>query len=513
MTMLYVDWKKVLQWSLHYWYVYVLVIGLCGLGGLVWYVYQPKVYKADATLMLRSNESTNATPQGRMLQMMGYTADKTAQDEIEILQSRNLMEQVIAALDIQTVYYKKDRYYREQYPLRDVTATIAEGDSLKDVTLYLTVKKNGYKVKLQTGLFKKETMTVSSLDEPIALMGYKGTIKANVPLEAGAQYKIVKEQMPQVVKHLRKSLALNRLSRNSAIMKMSLQGTCPEKSVAILNTLINRYNYQTASDNSMISIQAQTFLNARIRVLEQELDSMDTAIENYKKEHRMADLNNTATMYQENSEEYQRQLSEVEGQQQILRLLKQFINEEQNADKLIPGQLGVTDEVLADQIAQYNDLQTKRIRIAYSATENNPVLVQLKDQADRQREGIKMIVGNVEASLQIKHDNLAASQARYNQQLAAVPEQERRYKEMERSRATTEGIYMELCKQRETNTMGMQTMIVPARVVDYAQQDPLPIAPRLRYIGILCFLLGGMIALCGIAFLKRKDIFSEPKKA
>ena len=98
---------------------YWFVIGCIIAGGLgVWH-YFSTTYKftVDSEIVLRENDAASMLPQADLMNMLGFGGGKAIADEMLVMNSRDMMRQVIDGLGLQTEYRKKEGLrWLGQYP-------------------------------------------------------------------------------------------------------------------------------------------------------------------------------------------------------------------------------------------------------------------------------------------------------------------------------------------------------------------------------------------------------------
>ena len=135
-----------------------------------------------------------------------------------------------------------------------------------------------------------------------------------------------------------------------------------------------------------------------------------------------------------------------------------------------------------------------------TATESNPVIDQMTMQLDMLRDNIITSIASVRKSLVISKQDLEARFNKAESQRYSVPGQERQYVEIERQRQLTEELYLFLYQKREENALTLASTVVPAKIIAAPQMNPIPVAPRLKIIGLICLVLGLCIPI-GIIYL------------
>lgn len=486
---------KFLHLSRRYWYVYLISLCLVGCAGLLYYVFTAPTFSVSATLMVRSTEANSRAAQDELMHMMGYGGEKITGDEIEILSSRYLMEQVIRRLDIQTVTEERTfRFWQVQYPEPDLTVTY---DSFPESGAVINIRpvRAGYKVKVSTGLFKSSTTVVPSLDQPVPSCAGTLHFTAHKPLKE-RRYRLVSQSMPYCVAGWCRNIHISRIAKESKGIRLATSSRAPELATAVLASLIDAYNLQAAEDKTLIADNTARFINYRLQGVIASLDSVELAIQDYKARYHIANLDQAADLYMRTNALYDQQRRDIEMQLDVLDFIGAFVSDSANDGSLIPANLGIQDGTLNDLISTYNAQMLAFLNLSRSATEDNPLYSRRQEQIQVLRSNILLSVGNVRSALLIRRSNLSSSGSAYSDRLESVPEQERGYVELLRRKRMIEQRYLYLSQKQEENSLLQSSYALPARTVDPAQANPRPESPRLTNVALASIFFGLALPIC-----------------
>lgn len=469
------DLRKLIKWSFQRWWWFVISVGVCCLIGGIYYLTTVPKFSVEAALMLRQAERGN---QDEMLRMMGYGGSKITADEVKVLTSRDLMGRVVDTLHLCTIYSKRSkRYWVEQYPEHDLTVVLLKPQlEPKQVRVKVSVNNQQYKIRIHCGMHF-QTITTTSLDQPVH--SFMGDIFIDVcdTVKKGTFRAVVSPKMA-VVEDMLKKITISRMSRESNVITFSTKSTCPKRAIATINTLLDLYNQTTALDKNQLAIQTEDFLASRIELVTNELNSAESELEMYKRVHQIANLEVSASNYQQTGENYERQEIQINNELHILDLVAELLPSYENAYALIPENMGLTDGALCGSITNYNSLVTRRQVLLQTATEQNVVVKLLTDQIDQAKQNIHLNMDQLRHTLLRRRQFVQDQQNQYVSRLASIPETERRYLEMKRDKQTKEKQYLYLIEKREENAMLLASEAVPAKIVDRAHQNPNRLSPK-----------------------------------
>ncbi len=487
------------------WYWFVLSVCLC-VGVAVLYILAttPK-YSVSSSIMIRLSDekggmSSMGLPSG-LTGMMGLGNVEQVADQLEILNSRTIMGNVIRELNIQTSYRKKDglRWF-EQYPARDLTLvypTLFTDTMRFGVSIELEKRKKDYVLSVTYGEVDSKHK-VTSLTEPIETCLGPIYFTGIGNIEKGDKYRISTTPMPVLVDAYRKILAGKQVKKESTVVNISTVTDCPRKAQDMIAKMIDLYNNDAIYDKNNMALNTRTFVEDRLLVVDAELDSIEHEVEAYRKANKITSISEEAKIYLEEVTEYQKRAANIETQISLMDFIKEFVYDEKNAHSLIPANLGVSDPSLISLIESYNELELRRMKIQRTATDTNPMLEQIDAQLVKMRQNIVISINSISEGLKLTKQQLLAREAELGGRIEDVPQQEREYIKIRRQQEIKQTIFLFLQQKLEENAITLASTVLPAKVIDKAQPAPDPVAPRTLII--LCFALcfGGALPIAGL---------------
>ena len=499
------DFKEIITWSLKHWYLYLISFVLCAAVGAAYYIYKPRSYNVSASLMLRQTDGRN-TAQNEMIDMMGLGGGKITSDEVEVLMSYSLMQKVVDKLGLSTVREcKKNGHWQNLYPDSSFSLVLPDGADkplcadfrIKDGQI-CRLKLSGDKVDVNVG----DVVSGTPFDTPLGAV----SLVCNSTDVPDGHYRISILSENKMAMQIKSNLMVSKLSRESKIIAVSLVSETPACAVDIINTLLFFYNGQAVSDKNLVAMQAEEFLDGRIAVLSAQLDSAEAELEDYKRTHRISDIDQSAGAYRNYSDQYQRKVAEMDAEADVLDFVRTQISKPENENTVIPGNLGISDAALQRLIIEYNDLILSRSKLMQTALPGNPAVQQLTGQVQQTRSALLEAIDKARLSLQRMREHERSQQELYDERLGGLPQQERRYQEMLRELKAKEKAYIYLVEKKEGNALLLASGALPARIIDPAIINPIPKSPRLRFVVAGVLILGFMLPLLVffVGLLKRE---------
>ena len=482
------------------WYWFFIGCFVFGVWGMYKYFSTTPQYLVDSRIMIRSNESDKSLPQMEMLQLMGMNGGKMVEDEMAILTSRDILTQVVQELDLQSEYRKKHHMRWEgQYPSRDLSveypATFLD-TTKRYVKIKVRARKSDYVVKVRYGRWKFSSHTVTDITQPFQTCAGQIRFTIHCPIEAGDKYSIVTLPLLPAVDGFAQSIQADILKKESNVIVINTTTDMPQRAIDFMKKEIELYNLDAVIDKNLMASNTASFIDERLRLIEEELSVAEAEVEQYKENYGIVDLASEAGLYLSESAEYRKRVAEIETQLNLVKYISDYISDESKANDLIPANLGIEDASLVELITEYNGIVLNKMRIQRTAKDSNPVVGQMERQLALMRENIITSIASVSNSLKISKQDLEKRYGNVESQRGDIPSQERKYREVARNKQLKESLYLYLYEKREENALTLAATIMPAKVIAQPQMNPTAAAPRLKIIALICLVLG-----CGFPFI------------
>lgn len=433
-------------WTNRLWFVISVV--LCIIVGAFYFASSTPKRKVSAAIMLRTNDRDSQ--QGQMMNIMGETANKQALDEVRALTSRDLMRQVVDSLHLN--YIVEERHHLRWVPVYPTPEFALQYEPQN--------KKNVYKQVMDTTKYR---ITVFPEEVMIDLM--------------------------------LRQLKVERLSRESQVITLSIITKNPHQSEAMINLLLSLYNEASLKDKSAIAMQTQTFLNERLDAVKEELDDCEMVMENYKMRYKITNLAEVSSKYRSLIEDYQLQLENISLQLREYDKLDAQLNDSLVLCHQRVIYARISDDNLRHLVSNYNNQITARLALLGVATEKNPEVEEIDELLQKYRTNIIRCSQESRNALIRQQDFINEQIERYALALAQFPEQERTYLEMKRNTQTKEEQYLYLIEKSEENNLVLASSAISAKVLESAQMSADVVSPKLISTGLASVLMGLLLPL------------------
>ena len=503
-----IDVRLILTKFVIYWKWFLVSIVLCSVGAFFYLRYVSPVYKIQASVMI--NDEKKGSFQNPLMAMADFglmSSSGGVDNEIEILRSRSMIKQAIMDLGLYVNYeMRQGLKHRTLYGKYPINAYIAE-DDLERMTKSFTIKVSqpdslGYVIEYKYR--NPETKEEEAFKKIVASLPYAlETPIGNVFLSKG-EMKVLPPKMKlyitivppvKMARAYRKDVTIEPTSRMTSVVYISFWDVNRRRGVAFVNALIAAYNRQNNNDKNMVAMRTEEFIRERLAIVEKELDETEQDMARYKQHSGLTDLVGDARIMLEENSLYEKKNLEITTQLKLITYLREYVNDPENVLQAIPANVGLSDAPLSALIAEYNKGVVERNRLLRTATESNPVVLDVTTSVGLMAEAIKTSVETLYNSLTIQKSSFDKQTAKYNTKISNAPGQEKILAAYMRQQELKSGLYLMLLQKREENSIALAVTVDNAKIVDAAYANERPTSPKPSMVCFVALLLGCTIPM------------------
>ena len=499
------DIRQLAMRYLTYWKWILLSIILFIGAGYYYLLRQAPIYTSYASVLLKENNQSSS--ENLLLNELAPNSfSNSIMDEIALMKSPDLAVKVVTSLELYTRYWTMETYGIRPVELYKNAPLYVRWENIEPEKIpvgvhfsFTPIQGNGYQVSLS---YNEETYNQQIKEFPafVEVPIGKFYITKN---SSFAQDSLQMNSIPfeatitnpkWIAKSYASSLTLKQESESGSVLNMQMSSLHPQIGIDYLTKLVEIYNTEAIEDKNTIARNTAIFIDERIKDITGEVDTVESRVESFKLSHQITDITSQAEMYMGKSNANQEQISQVETQLDLIRFVEDFIKRPENDRKLIPN-LGIVDQGLVAVINEYNQAQLRKERLETSSSDENPVLIQMRESVNGMRQNITLSLANVRKATELQLQSLKQDVAIANAQLQRIPTIERNFKDIQRQQEVKNGLLVFLLQKREETALTLAAVAPKARIITKASSNFVPVAPDGRKILGLFALIGFIVPL------------------
>lgn len=489
---------------LPYWPMFALLLFLAGAGAWLYLRFQTPLYESTARLMIK--DERKGTENTKALEDLNIiSTKKIIENEIEVIQSRTLLNNVIKSLKLYAPVYEEGKFR---------TASAYLSSPIRIEVEHAEKIQNTPKIEFSYDEQKKSVI-LSGATYPLNkwVTTPHGTLRF-LPNErfvekADGQLYFSLLPLKDVASSLLTRLTVKPPNKQASILNLMLRDEVPQRGEDILNELIVDYNKAIIKDKNILAANTLAFVEERLKGVEKDLDSIERKTEQYKSRKGAINISEQGKLFLQNVSMNDQKLADINMQLAALGQVEGYVHSKDAQAGIVPSTLGV-DPLLSQLLTKLYTAEVEYESLKKTTGEGNPQMQSLAKQIQSMRPSIMENIRTQKQSLLASRSNLSATNGSYNAMLQTIPETERELIDINREQSIKNGIYSFLLQKREETALSQASTVSDSRVVDPAESSASPVTPKPKVVylsALLIALFGGIGVVTARESLSRKILF------
>lgn len=483
------------------WYLFVICIVCCMAIAFVYSKITKDQYTVCTNVMIRTDMSSASNMAGAFMQQFGLGnimgQGASVDDELHVISSHSLMRETAVKMGLNRTRIYKENFFNRETQYKDFAIDVIDPTMQCDTlssTLIFKIKVNEDNladIKVKRRFFTIADMRKTTLPAKVETPYGTYIVTTTPDYVAGEKYNYTIRvcSFDAAAENIGKNVDIYIPDKLSNLITLSMQTAYIDYGKDLLNTLTSLYNKRGIKEKNIEAINTAQFINERLSLIANELDSAERKVEKYKQDNKLSDLETEAKIILEQDGEFQATLLETETQSKILEYTLEFISQPENRYSLIPFSNGL-DKGAADAVTAYNELALKRLNLANTAKAGSPALKMLEEQIDASRQNVITTVKTALESTNISLKDLRDKEAKFYDRIRTMPTQEREFISIFRQKAIKEELYIFLLQKQEENALTLAMASPKGQIVDEAYNFVEPVSLSTTMKLAIGFLLG-----------------------
>ncbi|WPP50272.1 GumC family protein [Catalinimonas niigatensis] len=510
------------------WYLFVLSIGLFVYAAYIYNTYTEKFHEIGASIYVKGT-AIGSKEAGEIVNddLTDEGVTLALSNEIGKLTSYSLIKSALEELDFGKTYYHVESFWPEfirEFWLKEITSFPFEvkldssANQSVNTPIYIKAISDS---KFQVHIVDDEANILNfetNKGRKVYDLDYKAEGEFGKPFQSDYANFIVNmsedfvasadfnysfklsriEDLAMEYQQKLSVLPLDEKDVENRILQLLINSSIADKGVNFLNTLIDVYSYQGLSKKNTQGQNSVEFLDKQIAVLADSLRKAELALQSFKSSSSILDIDIAKGSVIGNLNDLQQQKAMLETKLRYYRSTLKHMNDNENSDRIIaPSSAGINEDPLFNQLIQkYIELNTRLRELSFTAQPDNPLVIQLKNQAESTRDAI---VDGISSSIETQSANLESINNRIyalKNSINTLPQDERRLTILQREYDNYAVKYNNLLEKKASAEMSLATNADNVEVVDSAKKTGyIPVIPNLPLNYALAFVLGFIFPL------------------
>jgi tyrosine-protein kinase Etk/Wzc len=501
------DIRNLIAICLNYWYLFVISIICCLIIGFFYINRMPSQWSVVSKIIV---EDDNNSPEKSLTSGMSsnlaavFDMKNDADNEVKVLKSRTLLKRVVSAMDL-NVHLIDNNGFRdvELYDKAPVAIEVLHKGELTKPQNY-NIQITGNNTFNITGDEGKTDIS-ELFGKPVKLGEYTISINKTLHFEPEGDYKIRLQPLKQAEKELGNNFNAALDDKQATVIDLQLSYDNPKRGEQVLQKLMQIYLQDNRANKIRIADSTMKFIDNRLVVVGAELDRAEKKLEQFKVRNKISDINAQSKALITGADEYQSKLNENEVQLAVVNDLYKYVNDGTNP-QVVPSSLITKDVAFGTAINAYNEMLLRKEQLKLTLTENSVVIRNLDQQIEVARRALMTSLKNYRQSLQVSQSAFKRQNTTIENQITNAPVKERLYLDFARQQSLKQELYLFLLQKREETAISQTATLSSCRVLDEAESDDTPFAPKKSLIYLIALFAGLCLPATGLSIKEMLNI-------
>lgn len=473
---------------LYYWPLFLVCIISSLAVAYVYLHYAKPEYIVKAKLLIKAEKSSPNSESSLNEIIKPYQTGKSVEDEIEILKSRSVIQQVVKDLELWTNYEEKGKIVSEdlygQSPIRFILVRKDQDFESKSFLINI-LNENTFSLEDAEGNVNQFNFS-DQLRNKFGAWRLEKTARFDDYIGKTINIRIKDPEI--ATDQLLGRIQAAEVNKNASVVELSIQENVLKRGKDILNQLIVQYNIASEKEKERVAGTALKFIDERLASLTGELNSVEKDVEGFRSSRGLTDISSESKVYLDNVRVNDAHLNEVDVKLNVIRGIERYVNSPDNANTSAPSTIGIEDPALTSWVSKLIDLQLQYQQLMGTLPEKNPAFDPIRQQIASTKEAIKQNISNIKGSLLSTRRQLESFNSGFQGSIRSLPRDERQLVSIKRQQSIKENLYLYLLQKREEAALSHASTLALSQTVDSAYLDtykkPLTYSLAL-FIGIL----------------------------
>jgi capsular exopolysaccharide synthesis family protein len=511
------DSKSLFLQIIRKWPIIILTIALGYFGANLYLKYTTPNFSALMKLLVKDTRYSSGMTESTIFADLGIlNTSRNLDNEIQILKTNYLMEEVVKKLNLQYSYYTEGRLKTnelyEESPVLVAAWTPVDSFFTRSMEFELRLLEGG-KFKL----FHNNKIFDGDYGKAINLGFGQVTFSNNV--QRNKRNFFQGERLMVRISPINTTAA--RLSRNlkvsvdvksrSTVLELSFTDPIQMRASRILQELVNVYNYSEISDKNRIYEYTLRFIDERLEKLGTDLKVVEGNVASFKSLNGAVNLEGEGNILLDESFSSERGMNDIDAKIEIATYIRDKIMMNPNKFEILPTSDALETPSLFGLLNTFNSLILEREKLISTVGSKNPNIDLIDKQLNNLRKNIIENINQAERDLKTRRNVFASREKVINSKIQVIPEKEKQLIEIERQQIIKQQLYLYLLQKREETALSLNVTVANNRVIEpvMMQGQVTPKPTQVKLMGISLGLLLPIIIIILLQVMNNKVMVED----
>jgi len=506
-----VDLKKIVTVFYRFRYMIILFALFGAVSAAIYGYFRPNIYQATTTVEVQVRSWFSIGDKDPRANALTGEMVSNINTEMEIIKSRFVSEKALKRVDFSHRYFvEKGLLEKELYKKSPFQVDLSLGYGRSFYLFPVDEKSFRLETELVVEGKKKKFSQIYSYGERISNLFFDMKISRKPEYNMDAKkYRFVILDPGTLAPSVASGVSVSPVSRKSTVLGVSYTGTVPQRVQEFSVALAEVYLEQSVERRTWEASKTIVLIDKQIENIKKKIENITKKIEDFRKETHTVNVDKRVERLSDKLAELESQMITLQLQDELLKSFYDKIRSGKSLETLTLAGIGLEDQALFELLKELRELIMKKRELLRDYTSAHPLVKKNKARIKLLSKIIAEAVGNIYKGLQEKEKFLQRQIEKMENELAMLPESQRKYLTLKRSLQANESFYAYLLEKRTEAEIRKTSNMNLNRILDKALVPDGPIAPKRKIYIAIGTILGLFL---GILFAFIRDIMDDRVK-
>jgi tyrosine-protein kinase Etk/Wzc len=527
----FLDALEILKLLARNWHLFVFFMALALGIAFIFYKYAPAKYRVGATVKINIQETTDMDQFGNLEGLRLAPPPKDFENELLVLSSSSIIEEVVRNLRLTTTYYEKEGYFKQEiYHTSPYYVELTE-DHLQPIEVFFTVEvlnESEFRLNIKARrlrIYSYSTYKVAyelpefELDETYRFgelienphMSFKLILNSEFDLNTALnrKYLFTFSALYDEVARMQSTLEIEPAGEESTVAYINITGNNIEKSVDFLNSLFANYIEKNLEKKNFLATNTIEYIEDQLASISDSLLFTEQQLQDFRRNYQVLDIADKANRMYAQLDDYETQERDLERQFTYYTQIQEYFNRNMNSsDLLAPSSMGIEDPVINSLITQLTEANTERNTFIANNQQLSPAFTTLNSNIENLKTSISENIRYSISNTQVQLNEVKSRIRLLNAEINKLPQRQRELIGIERQFNLNSEIYTYLLQKRAEAQIIKASNLPDSEIIEFPKYLGKAFPDATITFAFAIFL--GLIIPIAIIFLK--SFFNETVK-
>ena len=377
-----------------YWPLFLILMAV-GIGcGWLYLQLATPMYETTAKILIKDDKK-GAEDSKAFEALDIISPKKTIDNEIEVIQSKDLIGTVVNDLNLFAPVYQESKF-KDVLAYNNSPVIISSNDveSLKLAKkIYFTLQDSDIVINNNKYPLNKLVKT------PYGYLAFQKKTQLSATAANSGVFYFSLLSAQKVVESISSRLKISSANKLTTIIDLELKDENPQRGRAILTDVINAYNLSIAEEKNVLAANTDKFIDQRLTTVENNLLAIEHKQQSYQSNRGAIDISTQGKLFLENVSNNDQKVGEINMQLSVLNQIENSVTSKSLLNGIVPSTIGVDDPGLTQMVKNIYELQLEVESLKKTTGDNNPLVVSYVDKIEKIKPQILQNLENQRQSL------------------------------------------------------------------------------------------------------------------